>query len=356
MNAVKKLLVLMLVLAAVLSLAACGSGEPGKEPDGTSSAPIQTQSGESTEPEPSEAPEQHVHTWTDATCTEPRTCAICGATEGEALGHLMLPATTEAPATCSRCGFTEGEPLAKYMDWNLLILVYRNVKGTYRDEDGQEKTVDYTMPDEELKLYEKCAKAMERDLADMSGGVIVPHVTFKVAEATLPTAFLKDDGDGFGAYLDTKEAESLLRREIDLNAYDHVTIIADLDDMPCGYWGLTLARFSQETGYAFINNYNYETFSGYFFDEENYWTAGPVIHEFLHFMEGWSEKRGKPIGYNKNGDTIVDSGETLGYKPDDYYDFKAFYTDIINCTVTLPDGTADGIDPAMWREPPHLYR
>ena len=52
----------------------------------------------------------------------------------------------------------------------------------------------------------------------------------------------------------------------------------------------------------------------------------------------------------------MDSGETLGYKPDDYYDFKAFYTDLINCAVTLPDGTADGIDPAMWREPPHLYR
>ena len=27
------------------------------------------------------------HTWTDATCTAPKTCSVCGATEGEALGH-----------------------------------------------------------------------------------------------------------------------------------------------------------------------------------------------------------------------------------------------------------------------------
>ncbi len=27
------------------------------------------------------------HTWTDATCTAPKTCSVCGATEGTALGH-----------------------------------------------------------------------------------------------------------------------------------------------------------------------------------------------------------------------------------------------------------------------------
>lgn len=49
------------------------------------------------------------HTWIDATCTEPKTCSVCGATEGEALGHTWTEATTEAPKTCSVCGETEGE-------------------------------------------------------------------------------------------------------------------------------------------------------------------------------------------------------------------------------------------------------
>lgn len=49
------------------------------------------------------------HTWIDATCTEAKTCSLCGETEGEALGHSWINATTEAPKTCSLCGETEGE-------------------------------------------------------------------------------------------------------------------------------------------------------------------------------------------------------------------------------------------------------
>ena len=47
------------------------------------------------------------HSWVDATCTAPKTCSICGATEGEALGH---EAYTYAYAdgvhtlTCTVCG------------------------------------------------------------------------------------------------------------------------------------------------------------------------------------------------------------------------------------------------------------
>jgi hypothetical protein len=51
----------------------------------------------------------HTHTWSEATCTEPKICADCGETEGEALGHDFTRATCDAPATCTRCGETEGE-------------------------------------------------------------------------------------------------------------------------------------------------------------------------------------------------------------------------------------------------------
>ena len=53
----------------------------------------------------------HTHDWTDATCTEPRTCLGCGETEGEPLGHLWREATCTEPVNCSRCGETQGEPL-----------------------------------------------------------------------------------------------------------------------------------------------------------------------------------------------------------------------------------------------------
>lgn len=48
------------------------------------------------------------HTWTSATCTTPKTCSVCGATEGSALGHNWSAATCTTPKTCSVCGQTEG--------------------------------------------------------------------------------------------------------------------------------------------------------------------------------------------------------------------------------------------------------
>ena len=49
---------------------------------------------------------KHVHSFADATCTAPKTCA-CGATEGTALGHDMVTDAAKAP-TCTESGLTEG--------------------------------------------------------------------------------------------------------------------------------------------------------------------------------------------------------------------------------------------------------
>ena len=49
------------------------------------------------------------HTWVEATCSAPQTCSVCAVTEGETLEHTWVDATTEAPKTCSGCGATEGE-------------------------------------------------------------------------------------------------------------------------------------------------------------------------------------------------------------------------------------------------------
>ena len=54
----------------------------------------------------------HEHSWVDATCTAPKTCATCGETEGEALGHKYEGVVTDPDCTnggyttytCSACG------------------------------------------------------------------------------------------------------------------------------------------------------------------------------------------------------------------------------------------------------------
>lgn len=52
-----------------------------------------------------------MHSYIEATCTEPKTCSKCGVTEGVAKGHTFHEATCNAPKTCEICGYTEGEKL-----------------------------------------------------------------------------------------------------------------------------------------------------------------------------------------------------------------------------------------------------
>lgn len=53
------------------------------------------------------------HSWSAATCTAPKTCSKCGATEGSATGHTWKDATYTNPKTCTVCHATEGSPLAR---------------------------------------------------------------------------------------------------------------------------------------------------------------------------------------------------------------------------------------------------
>lgn len=74
------------------------------------------------------------HLWEAATCTTPKTCQTCGATEGEALGHTwsaweeVHPATCEASGmkerTCSVCGEKETRNIpALSHDWDTEVEV-----------------------------------------------------------------------------------------------------------------------------------------------------------------------------------------------------------------------------------------
>ncbi len=50
------------------------------------------------------------HTWKAATCTEPKTCTVCGQTEGEPSGTGHVEVTDPGkPATCKGPGLTEGK-------------------------------------------------------------------------------------------------------------------------------------------------------------------------------------------------------------------------------------------------------
>jgi len=48
------------------------------------------------------------HEWTDATCDAPKTCTLCGETEGEPLSHNWIDATCTQYKTCTLCNAKEG--------------------------------------------------------------------------------------------------------------------------------------------------------------------------------------------------------------------------------------------------------
>lgn len=54
----------------------------------------------------------HKHKWSEITCKEPKTCTICGITEGEpSPRHQWIKATCTEPSICSVCGKTKDAPL-----------------------------------------------------------------------------------------------------------------------------------------------------------------------------------------------------------------------------------------------------
>lgn len=95
------------LLLLVLLLAGCGAvaEEVPLAPIDPAPAPSmgdEVSGGEETPPLPA-----HIHEFSEATCTEAKTCA-CGETEGEAKGHSWNDATCTVPKTCQDCGKTQG--------------------------------------------------------------------------------------------------------------------------------------------------------------------------------------------------------------------------------------------------------
>ena len=55
--------------------------------------------------------EAAAHNWTNATCVTPRTCKVCKKTEGILAPHVFVPATCTKPRICEICLAEEGRPL-----------------------------------------------------------------------------------------------------------------------------------------------------------------------------------------------------------------------------------------------------
>lgn len=91
----KVLIIMLLACLALLALAACGEEE----------ACVHTYDNAcDTTCNLCQAPREITHDLTAATCTAPKTCTVCGATSGEALGHTTTDdGDCTTALSCSRC-------------------------------------------------------------------------------------------------------------------------------------------------------------------------------------------------------------------------------------------------------------
>ena len=91
----KKAFAFLLLCSLLLSLGACGRDEP--TPPATSTVPVPTTTVEA----------GCSHQYADADCITPKTCTLCGATRGAALGHNY------EEGICTRCSHID----ATYVAW-----------------------------------------------------------------------------------------------------------------------------------------------------------------------------------------------------------------------------------------------
>ncbi|MBP3313670.1 MAG: hypothetical protein J6K84_03315 [Oscillospiraceae bacterium] len=104
-----KRLFAVIALISLLILAGCGAVAEDVPLVPMDPAPVagdEVSGGEETTPLP-----VHVHEFSDATCVVPKTCSVCGKTEGAVVSHNYQN------GTCSVCGDEQQAPAVEHMVW-----------------------------------------------------------------------------------------------------------------------------------------------------------------------------------------------------------------------------------------------
>ena len=102
----KQIFSLLMIVMLSLSLCSC-TEEKNMITSNESSADTGSKVSETTNLSATEC----IHDYSEATCTSPKICIKCEATEGSSKGHMWKEATCIVSKTCSVCGVTEGSTI-----------------------------------------------------------------------------------------------------------------------------------------------------------------------------------------------------------------------------------------------------
>lgn len=231
-------------------------------------------------------------------------------------------------------------------DWYFLFAIFKNVDADCADGNGKMQHVTYSMPQEEVALNRVLAVEFEEYMNSL--GVMRAHV--EAVEIDTTVTELKKSDDGTSIFM-PEQAAPFLKDKVDLDRYDHVFCILDLD-IWTGYGGMSYyPPFENGTGMSQIHHQNWMCLQDAYRSNtnQNLWHMQIYVHEFLHFMEQLNAKW--------NGEFVLHRGGKTHYVGVD--DWKAYYTDAllnrINEQDVFPEG-GTGVHPVVWQYPPHVLR
>lgn len=204
------------------------------------------------------------HTWKDATCTDAKVCTVCETTEGDALGHTWEEATTEAPQTCSVCKETSGTKLQT--DARFTTASTKALQGTW--------ICDMTLTDEMMGLDNFGGTACRMTIEFGNTG----KLTMK--------ANLKDEADfleKLKAYTIEQTYASLAQQGLSKEAADQAMLDA---------YGLNVPDYVA----AALENYNPNDIFAAYNSEEVYYVEGNTVYTALTWNAKFEESEFKITG------------------------------------------------------------
>jgi len=232
------------------------------------------------------------------------------------------------------------EELSEYKaddhEWDFLWVIIDEFEVNYYDAERKRTVKAKTnLSSEELSHIRSVAKEFETVIAKASEGRIIPNIEVVVINEKL--RYIEPYFDDY--YIGAGMAKEILEKYgMEASAYDHVAIIADVGDVPAGYWGL---------GGSFIRDYTGYTFARYLGNGNGGINYGMMWHEFMHSVE---TRAGYCMGFDFPG--LHDMEQYPHYKndPGDWWNTDYTNGEVVGCTRDY-----HGLPYFMWELKPTLF-
>lgn len=229
--------------------------------------------------------------------------------------------------------------------WRFLAVILSDTGINTKDADtGKRVKANHTMSEEELEvLKQSFADCEEQFNADAEGLFTVDYDV--VVCDTKFTDYTKNDVDSY-TMNNTTAYHFLKDNGIDIEGYDHVTVITCLPGLPVNYYGLGGSMIEGAVGYSFIIHTDSQYMIHYLRGEyEDTWPVAAYVHEFLHSIETYSSALGFEM-------PLIHNYQDYHYSEEEEH--RAFYRDLIHNRIEY-NGELVGVDPIVWALKPSLF-